>query len=135
MKKSIILISALALTTLFSCKKDDETKTNKDYLTSHTWTPSSYAMSVEGTNIDTPAEDCEKDDKLSFSADMKYIFNPGDVICEDDEVIETGTYTLSSDQKTITFDGEVWTITSISDSQLVLSMSMEGMTMKMTLVK
>lgn len=128
MKKiNLILLLSAVILSVSSCKKDDDatpatttttttkTKTNSELLIG-VWKFTSFTEN--GTE---DSEACEKDDTEEFKANNVVVSNPGTVKCEDDDAIENDTYALSTDQKSLTLDGDIWTITSITETTLTLT--------------
>ena len=92
-----------------SCKKDEE-KTAKDFLVDNScWNLVKLEQKQDnGTWNDLSGlvlgEACSADDCYKFSSDNKYEINEGASKCDpdDDQVYETGTWSLSADNKTLT---------------------------------
>lgn len=132
----ISALLAIALFALASCKKDDKDSV-KDLLTSGDWIQTDYRYDDNGdgelTADESDIEACEKDDVTTFSSDGKYTYNDGSNVCDPDFPNEgAGTWVLAADDKTLTIseDGIAlpFTITSISDSELVLEIDFLGLT-------
>lgn len=129
MKKSLFIALTLFVFLLSSCKKD-EAKSRSEMLTGAKWKVSSQKLN----GVVEPLEDCSKDDFMIFASGGKCTFNPGANKCYSDEVIETGTWSLSSDEKSFTLNGETWTIVELTQSRFVLSNEFETNSMEVTLV-
>lgn len=118
--KRISLILLFTILSLSSCETDNEevlpTNTTSDILKAHSWKISSSTKN--GVNN---LKDCEKDNTFDFKENNVLSLNPGTNKCDKDETSTTEIYALSTDQKTLTFDGDAWTITSITTDKLVLS--------------
>ena len=116
-KYLFLLVIALTITVV-SCKKDEVTKSKKDLLTAHQW---KFTSSKTNGVVDV-LDACEKDDITIFASNGTYTWNPTTVKCYPSDAIQTGTWTLSSDEKTLTLDGsDVATIVELTESRLVLS--------------
>ena len=115
-----LFIFVIALTiTVTSCKKDEATKSKKELLTSNQW----KFLSSKTEGAADMISNCEKDDFMIFASNGTYTWNPGTVKCNSHDTIITGTWTLSTDEKTLTLDGSdlVWTIVELTDNKLVYS--------------
>ena len=127
--KTIIfkLLPLMVVLAMASCKKDDPSTTQ--LLTD----PDGWilvAMTVDppivdpitGTSITdfyAQMDACDKDDITIFQDNGTYITDEGATKCDpNDPQTQTGTWVLSADEKTITVDGESWTIESLSKSSM-----------------
>ncbi len=110
LKLSFLLILGVFLA---SCSKDE--KTNSELLQEGTWKLKD--IKLVGQSV---IEDCQKDDTWKFTA-TTVSSNVGTKKCDASDVNEEFTYTLSSDQKSITVDGETSTIATLTESNLTLS--------------
>jgi len=129
--KLTLLIFVLTISLTFivsSCKKDDESLSKKELLTLNKWKYSSFKYNGIAENLDI----CELDDIVIFSSNNTYSWNPTAVKCDLDEIIFTGNWTLSSDEKIFTFDGAVVTIVELSAKKLVISTLEDGDTLETT---
>ena len=137
-KLASIMVFAL-LISLSSCKKDEETKTTKDYLTAGNWKvtamtidPGITVLGIEYTDIYTLfVEACSKDDLIKFNADGTLLEDEGATKCDPDDPQTTndGTWTLSDDGLTITImypgdDPEVATIKTLNGTNLIITSSL-----------
>ena len=114
----LIFALTIALTVVVtSCKKDEVTKSRKELLTAKQW----KILSSKTNGVADVISDCEKDDFVIFASNGTYTWNPGTVKCDPSETIRTGTWTLSSDEKTLTLDGDATTIVELTESRLVIS--------------
>lgn len=131
---------ALVMLMVTSCKKDDPVKTPKDYLTGRDcWklvkfeTKDSTGAFVDASALFIGTEACDIDDCNKFSADGKYEQNEGATKCDpsDTQVYTTGTWTLSSDSKKLTWvvDGETneMDIQALTATDLIVSGSFSGL--------
>lgn len=127
--KTIIfkLLPLMVVLAMASCKKDDPTTTelltnSKGWILVSLTTDPAIVDPITGTNItDLYAQQdaCDKDDITIFQDNGTYIADEGATKCDpSDPQTDTGTWVLSTDEKTITVDGESWTIESISKSSL-----------------
>jgi hypothetical protein len=120
-KYFFLLIIALTIA-VTSCKKDAVTKSKKELLTSNQW----KFLSSKTNGVADVISDCEKDDFTIFATNGTYTWNPTTVKCDPSDAIQTGTWTLSSDEKTLTLDGSnAATIVELTESRLVVS-TIEG---------
>ena len=123
---------ALALLMISSCKKDDPVKTAKDYLTGRDCWKLVKFESKDSTGkyndvtallVGTDASDL--DDCNKFTASGVYEQNEGASKCDpsDDQVISTGTWTLSADNKTLTLKADgassVLNLETINGSEII----------------
>ena len=110
-----------------SCKKDSLSKT--DLLTdADGWkmvsltTDPAIVDPFTGTQITdlyAQFDACDKDDITTFSANGTFVSDEGATKCDpSDPQTTSGTWLLSADEKTITIDGESWTISELSKSTL-----------------
>lgn len=99
-------------------------------MTSKQWKLSSYKDN--GTTV--ALLDCEKDNVLNLSSNGTYTTNPGVYKCDVDETIETGTWSLSVDEKSIIVDGTPMTIVELTESKFVLSMVDGNYSMEQTYI-
>ena len=113
----ILMLLALALT-IPSCKKDETNLSKKEMLTAKSW----KILSSKTNGIAETFDDCQKDDFLTFATNGNYTFNPGTIKCDAIETIETGTWTLSSDEKFLIVDGESITIIELSSNRFTFSL-------------
>ena len=120
MKSGKCLILALFLLTLTvtSCKKDEVAKTKREILTSHTW--KWFSARYNDTNIPVPP--CIVDNVLTFSANGTFTESTGAIKCSPDEPDATGSWSLSADEKTFTWDGDTFAF-EINESQMILKLT------------
>lgn len=135
MKKNIIKISILALgLATFSCSKksDDPTLTPAQILTSHAWKLSSTTI----MGVNSPLDECEKDNFVTFSNTGVATMDEGVTKCDsEDPQTDVTTYSLSSDAKTLTLDGDVFTVVTLNDGIISLTASSNGFSFGMVFVK
>ncbi len=55
-------------------------------------------------------DDCERDDFLNFSANGTYTWDPATIKCDESDTSFMGTWSLSSDEKTMIVDGDTVTL-------------------------
>jgi hypothetical protein len=126
MNKFNISVLLLVVVLITSCK-DDEKPSRKAILTSKTWTFTKIELKVNGATTDFTNfffEDCDKDDTFTLAESGTYTSSVGADDCDGDAENSTGTWSLSSDEKTLTIvddgDTEVWTINSIDSGKIVI---------------
>jgi len=115
-KYLVLFVFALTLT-ITSCKKDEDSKSKKELLTSKSWIMLSSKTNGEANVLD----DCIKDDILTFSSTGTWTYNPATIKCDSEEMIDTGTWSLSSDEKYLIMDGFNVTIVELTESRFVFS--------------
>ncbi|HZK93946.1 MAG TPA: lipocalin family protein [Prolixibacteraceae bacterium] len=115
-KYLFLLVIALTIA-VASCKKDEVTKSKKELLTAKQW----KFLSRKTNGVADVINNCEKDDFTIFSSNGTYTWNPTTVKCDPSQTIQTGTWTLSSDEKTLSVDGDEATIVELTESRLVVS--------------
>lgn len=123
MKNILLVLALLAGVGILntSCNKDDDNNppSTKELLTDKCW------------KFSEPFEACDEDDTEYFNADGTYLSDLGAVLCDPTDENSTGTWELSSDDKTLSvtvMDGVFsvtidFTIDAISDTSLTLSLS------------
>ena len=114
-KYFFLLVIALTIA-VTSCKKDAVTKSKKELLTSNQW----KYLSSKTNGVADVLDACEKDDFVIFSSNGTYTYNPTTIKCDPSETIQTGNWTLSSDEKTLSIDGDEATIVELTESRLVV---------------
>jgi len=116
---------------LSSCEKDEATLSKKEMLTTKSWR--TISSSINGV-LDI-REDCLKDDILTFFADGKYTIDPSTIKCSPIDKIETGTWTLSGDEKNLTINGEdMMIIVELTKSRLVITQIVGSNKVELTLI-
>ena len=115
--KCLLLFVIAISIVVSSCKKDGSTKSKKDILTSHQWKYFSY----KENGVLIPLENCEKDDFLRFEVSGTYTYNPGIDKCSTSDVIENGTWSISSDAKTLFVSRGSLEILELTDSKFVIN--------------
>jgi triacylglycerol esterase/lipase EstA (alpha/beta hydrolase family) len=125
-----LIFFVLALTmSVSSCKKDESnTSTPKDILTSKSWKLSS--LKVNGVET---IEDCNKDDIMTFAANGTYTTTVGAITCYSGETNTTGTWSLSTDGKTLTVDGDAYSVV-ITESKVVATIVIGTETTELTVI-
>jgi hypothetical protein len=83
---------------------------------SHNWAWSTF----KHNGIETSLQDCEKDDYFMFSSNGTYQFIATRVKCSNLTSDKRSTWSLSSDEKTLTIDGSANYTVEITESQLKL---------------
>lgn len=98
---------------IMSCSKDE--KTPAELLQDGTWKVKD--IKLVGISV---IEDCDKDDTIKYGP-TKYTSSVGTIKCDPTDVNEEIAYTLSADGKTITSDGEVSNVVTLTENNLTLS--------------
>jgi len=123
--KSKLLMPALLLfitANFYSCKKDTQ-KSKTDLLTQSSWKiVKTEADPGTGIYENEPIDDCQKDDAIKLNADHTYATSVG-VKCDPSDENETGAWSLSPDEKTLTVDSDPATIETLDDNSLVVMTS------------
>lgn len=106
-----IVSGSLVFLVLFiaGCNKDDDPPTPEQLLTAAQsgWITIAFTIQASGgspQDVYAQYQDCDKDDAVVFVSDGKYrIENP--IKCDNSEsaILESGTWTLTSDKKTLHF--------------------------------
>ncbi len=123
MKKLILLLSVITI--FYSCEKNKtETtpKTVEELIAGGSWKITKEEIKLGPAPFIDDIDDCQKDDLLSFKENGTYSLDAGKVKCYEDEMqIETGEWTLTSDNKNIIIDGEKFNIDTINADTFVIS--------------
>lgn len=94
--------------TVFSCGKDDLSKT--DMLTQTGWNLVAGKFFIDGVEDPDGAdiEPCDLDDVHTFAENGVYTLSPGTVLCDEDDETEVGTWAFLNDETEILLglDGE-----------------------------
>jgi hypothetical protein len=69
--------------------------------------------------VPDPINDCEKDDILTFISNGTWTYNMNSTPCPD-QSNDTGNWTLSSDEKYLTINGDIYYIVELTASKLVI---------------
>jgi hypothetical protein len=128
MKK--ILFFVLAAGIFPGCDKNDDTTASLDVTMANVAgnykitaaTMSSGGGSVDIFNNATFFDVCDRDDVYGFTASGNYTVTDAGVQCSPANT-DAGTYTVNTGAKTITIDGEIWTVTSLTSSRMVATQS------------
>ena len=114
MKSFKFVLLLLSLTFLFSsCGKDEKTKA--ELLQDGVWKTLDFKF-LGVSSI----EDCNKDDTWTFGETIVKL-GVGSTQCDDEDVDEEYTYTFSSDGLSLSFDGQVFTVVTLTESSLIFS--------------
>ena len=115
------------------CKKDDDDSNGGSAALIGTWgitgltvTPPIVFGGVPITDIYLVLDPCEKDDTEAFNANGTYISDEGPTKCDptDPQIIESGTWTLTSNNTVLTLytsDTTVTNVITLTSSDLELS--------------
>jgi hypothetical protein len=120
----IIIIFGITLA-LSACRKDKETKSIKEMLTSGSWKIASYKIN----DAEIVLMDCQKDNYVTFKTDGTYTDYVGDITCSIAETNINGTWSLSDDGKILTLEslqGVQTASLEISESKMILTMTDDG---------
>lgn len=115
-----------ATLTFTSCKKDEELS-KTEMLTTGSWIQ--VGATEDGQDVwDADYEDCEKDDITTFSSDGTFTIDEGATKCNpsDPQISDSGTWELSSDEKTITIKGFPAEIITLTSADLVVKIDLLG---------
>lgn len=138
MKKNsyLLLVLFFAVTTvLSSCKKDDESpaRLKTELLadtTSKTWKITNEETVMMGYKVSTFSffrDQCSKDDVTIFFTNKNFEEREGASKCSSEDLLDDGTWSLSSDEKKITIDygsyNEIFDIVELSASSLKLEIA------------
>lgn len=128
--KQILTLIALAAIAFAGCKNNDDDstpKSKKELLTAGSWIMTDYIQA--GTSTWADKENCEKDDYFTFKTDGKGTFDEGATKCDpSDPQTETVDWSLSSDESKLTIDGLEQTIAELTETSMILKISMLGFT-------
>lgn len=115
--KYLILFILVSVLTISSCKKDEATLSKRELLTARSW----QLSSIKENGVTDVLDECDKDNILTFLSDGTYTFDPNVIKCDLANVIESGTWSLSSDEKFLILDdGSFMTIIELSKTKLVI---------------
>ena len=125
MKSNLFKLVALiiATATISACSKKETTKSNTELLTQGTWKFSSAGLDAD-KNGTVDAEDgailaCEKDNIATFNTGGSGSYDEGPSKCDPaDPQISSFTWQFKNGEKELEFNGDTFTIFSISDTQL-----------------
>jgi hypothetical protein len=145
MKKTFLLVCAIAV--FASCKKnDDDTEVTLDISVTNivgSYKIASVTLLAGGTSRDvlndnTFFEACERDDVTAFASNGTYTITDAGVVCTP-PTTDNGAYSVNVTTKTITIDGEVMKIESLTNKKIVVSKTSgsgaSAITMTSTLAK
>ncbi len=128
MKKLVIvaLIGAIAMVSFQSCQKDDS---NSGGTLEGSWIQ--VGSTFDGVNTwNDPDEwdDCEKDDITTFNTNGTYSIDEGATKCDPDDpqISDSGSWSLSSDKKTLTMDGFSLEVITLTSTDLKVSLDLFG---------
>ena len=125
MKKKLLFLSAFLVLLAFGCKKDDPTLI--EVLQSGKWKIA--GVKFNGTDAISSIEACELDNFTRYNTDNTYVVDEGATKCDstDPQINEEGTYSISTDEKTLTLKNKGTisfaidlTVVSFSETSLVL---------------
>lgn len=119
----VLFIALIGLFTFSSCGDDDGDSLD---ITGDAWSLTSLRTDIDGDGtLEESAEDCDKDDLITFSDDGTWNSDEGATKCDPaDPQTSTGTWELSSDNSTFTItEGGLTTqseVISISNNRIEL---------------
>jgi hypothetical protein len=115
-----MFLLAAVLLGLSSCKKADP-PTNTE-LISKAWKYASFKATASGIVVDVmqQLQACKKDDIIRFKSDKSLTQEEGATKClpTDPQVISTGTWAFSADEKSLTYGGRTATIVELTANSL-----------------
>ncbi len=115
--KYLILFILASVLAISSCKKDEATLSKRELLTARSW----QLLSIKENGVTDVLDECDKDNILTFISDGTYTFDPNVIKCDLVNVIESGTWSLSSDEKFLILDdGGLMTIIELTKTKLVI---------------
>jgi hypothetical protein len=115
----VFLISFAFTVIVTSCDKDESNLTKEEMLTAKSW----KILSSKTNGVADVIEDCQKDDFLTFATNGTYTFNPGTNKCYSEDVIDSGTWALSSDEKYLIVDGDSAKVEELTASRFTFSIT------------
>lgn len=112
-KLTLLLILGAVFGLMSSCKKEDKSSRKELLTAASCWKVSKFEeKDASGKYVDATAdnyEDCQLDDCTRFSADGKWTTTDDGVKCEDSST-QTGTWTMSADEKQLTLNTDFFPI-------------------------
>jgi hypothetical protein len=136
MKKITLIIAALALITISSCKKEEEAaKTNTDHLTTSPWKMSKMTINpgidfgngILVTDLYAFQEACSKDDTEKFNVGGTGVTNEGATKCDPTDPQTTPfAWAFASSESKLIFDGDTFNIATLNASTLNLTTVIDG---------
>ena len=127
--KTILLICCAALV-LFSCKKDEKSKTKTELLTNGSWHVTAYTVDpaidwdgdgTDESNVFPVIDQCIKDDRTTFFADGNGELDEGPTKCDpSDPQSNPITWAFDQTESQLTVQGIQYQIESLTESQLVV---------------
>lgn len=127
--KQLCGIALLLAFCLVSCNKDKDK--SKAELVVGTWKTTSYTVDpgydTDGdgeleTDFFTSEEECVKDDLVKFMAGGTGLYDEGPTKCfSDDPQSDNLSWSLSIDEKTLTIEGENYTVLQLDDKTMKIS--------------
>ncbi len=136
MKKITLMAAALALITISSCKKDEETKkTNTDHLTASPWKMTKMTVNpgidfgngILVTDLYAFAEACSKDDTEKFNVGGKGVSDEGATKCDPADPQTTPfNWAFTSGESKLIFDTDTFNVATLNESTLNLTTEIDG---------
>jgi hypothetical protein len=127
-----VIFLALPVALLFvQCKKDSKPQTKTEILTSGKWKTSSYTINpafdwdgdgTTETDILSVSDECSKDDFVQFNSNGTILGDEGPTKCDPgDPQTFSLTWSFEENETKLNIDGDVYTIETLSDQQIKLS--------------
>ena len=127
--KTLLFICCIVLL-LFSCKKDNKSKTRTELLTNGSWHVTAYTVDpaidfdgdgTEETNVYAVMDECITDDRTTFFANGTGELDEGATKCStNDPQTVPLTWTFDQAEEKLQVQGIEYLIESITENQLVL---------------
>ena len=127
--KTLLFICCIVLL-LFSCKKDNKSKTRTELLTNGSWHVTAYTVDpaidfdgdgTEETNVYAVMDECITDDRTTFFANGTGELDEGATKCStNDPQTVPLTWTFDQAEEKLQVKGIEYLIESITENQLVL---------------
>ena len=127
--KTLLFICCIVLL-LFSCKKDNKSKTRTELLTNGSWHVTAYTVDpaidfdgdgTEETNVYAVMDECITDDRTTFFANGTGELDEGATKCSaNDPQTVAITWTFDQSEEKLQVQGIEYLIESITENQLVL---------------
>ena len=124
------LVTCCAILFLLACKKDKESKSKIELLTTGSWHVSAYTVDpaidfdgdgTEETNVYAVMDQCIKDDHTTFMANGSAQLDEGATKCDpgDPQTISL-TWSINQDETQLEVQGIEYLIESLTESQMIL---------------
>jgi hypothetical protein len=108
--------------TIVSCSKEDNgaSASLRETLIAKKWKLGKVV--VGGVDLTSSVKGCDRDNYLKFSSDGNYNVHSDGAKCDpnEPEIVDSGTWALSTDEKTFTLDGQDETVVSHTSNSVVV---------------